>query len=241
MESIVVSHSEKRPVVLLREKHMVKDGQISKFVADLLESYGLHSSSRALELSCGDGSDVKGMRSRGFYIDGTDSDDILLELSHKKNPESKFYKLDADGNWNSVGKRYDAVYSMLSFSGFENPYKVCENAALVIRPGGLFVFDYMNADRNWSSDYSLNEAVGSNGVKVSVKVDGSSVVVGYAYVINEVAYNVSFKNRLDSVWSVAAYLRPYFDIVGAYTLFSMNSAKWRADERITIVARRIGG
>lgn len=119
----------------------------NSLIESLLEKHSAHS---VLDLTCGTGSQVFYLASRGYNVTGADFSPALLEIARQRarseNVDVKF--IDGDMRTLQVGA-FDAVITIfnavghLTKAGFE---KAMQNIHKNLKDGGIYVFDIFNLE-----------------------------------------------------------------------------------------------
>jgi len=129
-------------IALLRaESHLKLD-----YTASVFARHGLGEGARVLDVACGAGLLALPLAARGYHVDGVDLSEGSLEVARQRVPEgahATFRVGDATALEARDGS-YDAVllYDMLEH--VEDQRGVIAEAARVVRPGGLVLFNTFN-------------------------------------------------------------------------------------------------
>ena len=138
----------------------------------------LQAGSRVLDLCCGTGLVLAHLDHLGFEAHGVDESAKMLAVARSNAPRAKL--LHADMASFAVDERFDAVvsfYNSLNHSrSLDHLQSTLANISAHLRPGGLFLFDYvlpeafaaswewseqLEADgRTWTFEYSYEDATG---------------------------------------------------------------------------------
>jgi len=125
------------------------DNEAASFIDELLNELQPASGSRMLDLGCGNGRHSKWLASKGFDLTGIDlAASSIRDAKKYESNTLRFYRQDMRVPF---GKNaFDYVFNFFtSFGYFDNPEddnKVVRNIFSALKPGGLLVMDYMNAD-----------------------------------------------------------------------------------------------
>jgi 2-polyprenyl-6-hydroxyphenyl methylase/3-demethylubiquinone-9 3-methyltransferase len=135
------------PVALLRAEGRLKNPWIVRTIAEKLGP-GSHS---VLDIGCGAGYLVQELEKAGHRVTGIDLSPESLEIARRFCPQSnaRFLCMSAYELDRFAPASFDAVCAMDFLEHVDNPEKIIEGAARVLRPGGLFFFHTFN--RNWLS------------------------------------------------------------------------------------------
>jgi SAM-dependent methyltransferase len=121
------------------------------FVETLLTRYAPHTRS-ILELGCGTGTHALLLAEKGFSLHGVDISDEMLEVAQGRCaslvPEVKKSLSFSQGNVCDcrIDRVFDAVISLFHVVSYQSTnadlYAMFETAALHMKSGGVFIFDY---------------------------------------------------------------------------------------------------
>jgi SAM-dependent methyltransferase len=105
-----------------------------------------------LELGCGTGSHARLLAEKGYALHGVDLSDEMLEVARERRaalpPELQERLSFSAGNARDcrVGREFDAVVSLFHVVSYQSTntdlHAMFETAALHLKPGGVFVFDF---------------------------------------------------------------------------------------------------
>jgi SAM-dependent methyltransferase len=122
------------------------------FVATCLRKFSVGPTTRLLELACGTGSHAFQLESAGYEIVATDySEDMLRRASAKAADRSSSvqFKLQDMTQLNAGAEQFDTVVCLFDSIGYvatnEALERVFRGVNNVLRPDGLFVFEFWHA------------------------------------------------------------------------------------------------
>lgn len=114
-----------------------------------LETTGLHPPARVLDLACGAGRHLAPFHEKGFEATGGDLSLPLLKLVHQRQCDCRLTRLDMR-RLPFQDSAFDLVASFFTAFGYfesdEENLGVLREVARVLRPGGWFFFDFLNAE-----------------------------------------------------------------------------------------------
>jgi SAM-dependent methyltransferase len=121
------------------------------FVESLLAKYAPNARS-ILELGCGTGAHARLLAEKGFSLHGVDISEGMLEIAQARcaslGPEILKNLSFSQGNVCDcrIGREFDAVVSLFHVVSYQSTnaelYAMFETAALHLKSGGVFIFDY---------------------------------------------------------------------------------------------------
>ncbi len=126
------------------------DEEAAFFLTNLLSQLKLQPQARCWDLNCGKGRHAVYLNKKGFEVIGTDlSEENIKYALQSENEKLHFYKHDMRGLF--YANYFDAVFNLFtSFGYFKSKHddeKVFQSVANSLKPGGLFVLDFLNATR----------------------------------------------------------------------------------------------
>lgn len=135
------------PYYHLLYRHRDED-EAQVFISKICQYLALKPGSTALDLACGKGRHARVMAQQGLQVIGLDlSPSSILEAQKSAIPNLSFYVHDMREVW--LANHFDVVFNIFtSFGYFDDPLedeKVIHAIHQGLKPGGLFVFDYLNA------------------------------------------------------------------------------------------------
>lgn len=122
-------------------------GEADFFLNNLIQKLNPAPESHFLDLACGKGRHSIYINKTGYKVTGLDiSPNSIKEASGFENPELNFYVHDMRQAFGA--NIYDCILNLFtSFGYFENErdnVKVLKNIYHALKPGGIFVMDFMN-------------------------------------------------------------------------------------------------
>jgi 2-polyprenyl-6-hydroxyphenyl methylase/3-demethylubiquinone-9 3-methyltransferase len=135
------------PVALLRAEARLKNPWISTTIKKELRP-GSHS---VLDIGCGAGFLVRDLEKSGHRVTGIDLSAASLDTARRFHPDSNanLICMSAHDLDRFAPASFDAVCAMDFLEHIENPEKIVNAVARVLKPRGLFFFHTFN--RNWLS------------------------------------------------------------------------------------------
>lgn len=123
--------------------------EASSFIDNITGFLKLKGDAVCWDLCCGKGRHSIYLNSKGYYVEGTDlSVKSIEEASKSANDRLQFYQHDMRNLFRT--NYFDVVFNLFTSFGYferrEDDRRVFDSVEKSLRPGGLFVFDYLNAD-----------------------------------------------------------------------------------------------
>ena len=154
--------------------------EASRFMADLCNHLRLGPHSRIWDLACGKGRHAISLNRMGFDVIATDlAVNSIKEASIYSNPTLEFFVHDMREPFKV--NFFDAVFNLFTSIGYfenrEDNYLVFSNVALALKPGSVFVIDFLNVNRTIATlNPSYVEKRGEMDFKITKEVKGESIV-----------------------------------------------------------------
>jgi len=139
------------------------------WVATITDRWAIPRGARILDLACGRGRHSRCFVEAGFQVTGVDISEASIQEAKLAVPQAEFLVHDMREPFRPG--TFDAVCCLFTSLGyFENladDRKVFEAVAVALKPGGLFVLDFMNTELVLR-DLVAMETVAKNGVEFKV-------------------------------------------------------------------------
>lgn len=126
------------------------DADAQKLLDLIFPCLNLTTSSRILDLGCGNGRHSIQMTKRGYHVTGLDLSPHLLSIARKDaaKQDLTINFIESDMRYFKLFPPFDAVFNCFTSFGFfeddrEN-FSVWRNVSEHLNPGGYFIFDYLN-------------------------------------------------------------------------------------------------
>ncbi len=131
--------------MLYRERD---DQEAIRFIANLLNHLKLPKKSYVLDLACGKGRHSLTLNELGMNVLGVDLSEKSIAHAKTFENESLNFRVQ-DMREPFEEKAFDCVFNLFTSFGYfdqeEDNQKVLNGVSLMIKPGGIFVLDYLNA------------------------------------------------------------------------------------------------
>lgn len=121
---------------------------------DLLEkTLPLDSCSRILDLGCGRGRHSISLNQRGYHVTGIDLSDQAIATAREKAEALGLenIRFEVRDMLNPLPERFDAIVNLFTTFGYfkkdEENASVFDSVVQMLGPGGMFVLDYLNANK----------------------------------------------------------------------------------------------
>ncbi len=156
------------------------ENEARQFIDALLSFLAPEPGSTFIDIACGKGRHALQLSQNGFQTTGVDlSDNSIQQASQFSNDLLSFFVHDIRTPY-SCGPFDYALNLFTSFGYFETMpehYVALENIYNVLKPGGIFVFDYFNSEAI-NCGIATNKSIEINGIKfdTSKSISGDHIV-----------------------------------------------------------------
>lgn len=198
-----------------RELYAHRTGEEARaFVLRLIETLHLPANAKVLDVCCGNGRHSAVFSEKGFEVVGIDISEKSLEEAKARNLANAHFHF-ADARSFELHERFECVVNLFTSFGYfetlEEHIEMLQRIYEHLKPNGVFVFDFFNAE--------LVKASGNEDRKV-VK-DGAEFHITKEIANNRVVKHIRIQkesSRLDFQESVALYsqeqLVEMFEVIG---------------------------
>ena len=156
--------------------------------------------SRVLDIGCGHGSAVGGLRARGHFAFGIDPTRVVLDVALDTFDPTWFRELAVESLSAraladlGIPRSYDAIMMTGNVPAFLSPeslVRAFDSIAALLGPGGFFIVGTSSKPRGGPLDQDL--AAGTAGLQLTKRVSD---------------WHLGYFSREDSAWSVSVYTAP---------------------------------
>ena len=206
------------------------DAEAEFFIENLMQHLSLKQKSKILDVACGKGRHSKFLNSKGFEVTGIDLSSKSIQIaSEAENKNLTFFEHDMRFPFRI--NYFDIALNLFTSIGyFENDsdnFKSVKSIAKSIKPNGLFIIDFFNANYVLKNLISFFETE-IDGIKfiIEKKIIDGFVIKSIKVIDNEKTYDFQEKVQLISL----QHFQEYFEsaklniswIAGDYHLNDFN-------------------
>jgi SAM-dependent methyltransferase len=197
-----------------------------------------------LDIACGKGRHAISLSKMGFTIDGFDlSEKNILCAKNYETPTLSFYIHDMRRPF--MVNYYDTVFNLFtSFGYFENEREnqaVLVNIYNALKPGGIFVLDFMNMEKTLQHILAHEEKI-VDGVKfqVSKSIDKNSFLVKEIHVEDKKA-QYDFEEKVKTFTQATlknSLIKCGFEIIRIFGDYLLNDFNPATSDRLILISKK---
>lgn len=217
--------------------------EAKKFITRLVQVLKLEKDSCVLDLACGKGRHSRTLEELGMQVLGVDLSNQSIK-SAKKHESENLRFLVHDMRDVIEGQTFDAIFNLFTSFGYfddeaEND-KVLQGVNTMLRPSGLFVFDYLNLEHTVSTlvEHELREIDGIH-FEIKRKFDGKYIRKeisvedqGHRLEFEEKVRGFHFAEMKNKMLNV--HLKP----IAVFGDFELNEYDEHTSERMIIICKK---
>jgi SAM-dependent methyltransferase len=156
----------------------------SRFISLLLEEFlrAGPSEIRVLDLACGTGRHSRELAQMGYRVDGSDASAEMVAIARARTEQAhlpiSFFN-ERFQTCDRIGKTYDAVIAMFASINYLTEYRdlarTLDNIRGLLRPDGVFVFDFWNGTAVTSAHSPIRERRGEEGDESVIRISNTTL------------------------------------------------------------------
>jgi len=154
--------------------------EASLFIDNITQFIKMEYNAVCWDLCCGKGRHSIYLNSKGFRVIGTDlSTQSILEANKSANDNLQFYQHDMRKLFRT--NYFDAVFNLFTSFGYfekrQDDLHVFDAVQKALKPGGLFVFDYLNSEYV-KCIMKQSDAVAVDGITFSItkRIENNTII-----------------------------------------------------------------
>lgn len=217
--------------------------EAENFISALTKELDLPKTASILDLACGKGRHSLFLHSIGYQVTGVDLSEENIQFAEQYESEGLSFLVD-DMRTLNLSRKFDSVMNLFTSFGYfdqiEDNLQVLHRVKAHLKPNGLFVLDYLNAELIKGSlpqNYTVER---ENGVQFHIHKVLENDFVVKKIVIDNQGYQMNYEERVQLLESEQlqnmlekAGLSP-IALYGNYALQKFDPVK---SERMIIIAR----
>lgn len=219
------------------------NSEASLFIDNLLSFLKLKPQADCWDLACGKGRHSIYLNQKGYRVVGTDlSEQSIIEASKSANDTLEFYQHDMRHLFRV--NYFDVVFNLFTSFGYfereQDDYNVFHAVERSLKPGGIFVFDFLNAECVKNS-LVANSSITIDDITfhITKSIEGITCVKSIDFSDNEQVFH--FEER------VKLYEKSYFEelaeksglsIVNTFGNYHLDSFDLQSSPRLILVLQK---
>jgi SAM-dependent methyltransferase len=219
------------------------DSEASLFIDKITNYLQLNNAATCWDLCCGKGRHSVYLNKKGYHVIGTDlSEQSILEASNSANDTLEFYTHDMRKLFRT--NYFDVVFNLFTSFGYfesrQDDLNVFSSIAKSLKPNGLFVFDFLNAD------YVKNSMIATD-TKI---MDGITFHISKIIDNNTIIKNIDFEDNSEKFHfeeRVKLFEKKYFEglakdcnleIINTFGNYQLEKFEVNSSPRLIVVLQK---
>jgi len=167
--------------------------EAARLVELLEKTLPLDRCSKILDLGCGRGRHSINLCQKGYDVTGIDLSDEAIATAREKaaKEELEHIRFQVGDMRNPLPRTFDAIVNLFTTFGYfetdEENSKVLESVRKMLKPGGIFVLDYLNANKVRKSyvpseegefqniHYEIERYISDNSIHKDIEFSGNNI------------------------------------------------------------------
>lgn len=219
------------------------DGEARKFLDRLLAHEGIPKQGRVLDLACGKGRHAKHINSLGYEVIGIDLSENSISEAQKAESESLDFFVH-DMRQLFWKEHFELVVNLFTSFGYfhnsEDDERMMQGVFDSLKPGGVFVIDFMNAKKVVANlvdheeksiegvQFIIDRKVESGMIEKSIQVVDGETKLRFVEEVDEL-YRSDFEELL---------INSGFSIQDAFGDYNLSAFEEELSDRLIIVATK---
>ncbi len=219
------------------------DQEAKKFISRLVKELKFEKGSRVLDLACGKGRHSKTLNELGMDVLGVDLSKESIK-SAKKSEKDNLHFMVHDMREVIPNEKFDCIFNLFTSFGYfdkdEENEKVLQGISQMLRPKGLFVFDYLNLE-NALSNLVAEETREIDGITFHIKrsFDGEFIRKGIEVKDNGHSFHFEEKVRGFKYEDLKALMiKDKLEPIQMFGDFELNDYDQKTSERMIIICKK---
>lgn len=212
------------------------------FISNLLDFLKLDKNSKLLDLACGKGRHAKTLNEFGYEVLGVDlSPNSISIASEMKNEHLDFQVHDMRES--IQGATFDAVFNLFTSFGYfdetTDNERVCSAIAEMLKPKGILVIDFMNAEKVIANLVSKEKkTVGNLTFHITRHYDGKHIFKRIQFEDQGEKFDFTERVQALKLNDFESLLAAQFQILNTFGSFDLKPFDEETSDRLIIIAQR---
>lgn len=209
------------------------------FMKNLVSFLKLDTSNYILDLACGKGRHAVFLNQLGFKVMGVDLSE--QSIKYAKQFESSTLQFKVQDMRNPFNEKFNAVFNLFTSFGFfeqdKEDIKILKNIKKALKPNGVAVIDFMNAEKVKNNLVS-NETKTINNITFNLKryISGKFIVKEISFFAENKKHTYYEKVKALNLNDINKYLQSVnFKIKHTFGDYQLNSFNQETSDRLILV------
>lgn len=209
------------------------------FMKNLVSFLKLDTSNYILDLACGKGRHAVFLNQLGFKVMGVDLSEQSIEYA--KQFESSTLQFKVQDMRNPFNEKFNAVFNLFTSFGFfeqdKEDIKILKNIEKALKPNGVAVIDFMNAEKVKNNLVS-NETKIIDNITFNLKryISGKFIVKEISFFVENKKHTYYEKVKALNLNDINKYLQSVnFKIKHTFGDYQLNSFNQETSDRLIII------
>ena len=217
--------------------------EASEFIDNITQFLKLSQNTSCWDLCCGKGRHSVYLNEKGYKVVGTDlSDQSILEASKSSNATLDFYRQDMRNLFRT--NYFDVVFNLFTSFGYfdkrADDVRVFSSVYKSLKPNGLFVFDFLNAQfvrNNFTSN--VEQTIDGIHFHISKLIENNTVIKSIDFTDNNKAYHFEERVKLfDKSYFEHLALESGFTILNTFGNYKLEPFELQMSPRLILVLQK---
>ena len=219
------------------------DSEASEFIDTITQFLKLTPNTSCWDLCCGKGRHSMYLNEKGYKVVGTDlSEQSILEASKSSNATLDFYTQDMRNLFRT--NYFDVVFNLFTSFGYfdkkQDDIHVFSSVYKSLKPKGLFVFDFLNAQCVKNNFVANTEQI-IDGIHfhISKRIENNTVIKSIDFTDNNKAYHFEERVKLfDKSYFESLALVCGFTILHTFGNYKLEPFELQTSPRLILVLQK---
>ena len=217
--------------------------EASIFIDNITRFLNLHKNATCWDLCCGKGRHSVYLNKKGYQVIGTDlSEQSIMEANKFANDTLEFYQHDMRKLFRT--NYFDVVFNLFtSFGYFENrqdDLNVFNSVAKSLKPNGIFVFDFLNADyvKNFITEKETKRIDGIT-FNISKKIEKNTVIKSIDFADEDNDFHFEERVKLfDKAYFEGLAKDCCLEIINTFGNYQLNTFDANTSPRLILIFKK---
>ena len=218
--------------------------EASLFIDNIIQFLKLKPETICWDLCCGKGRHSIYLNKKGYRVIGTDlSEHSICEANQNANQTLEFYQHDMRKLFRT--NYFDTVFNLFTSFGYfekrEDDLHVFDSVQKALKPGGLFVFDYLNSEYIKSilveSDHKIMDGI---SFSITKKIENNTIIKNINFTDKGQEFHFEERVKLfDKLYFEGLAKECNLSIVNTFGNYQLQEFDLKTSPRLILVLQKI--